>query len=142
MLDRAVLDGSLEEHPRLLLLASKLGYQTRSFAEAARRLGIDVVIGSDRCHQLDDPWSDGAIALHFEEPEEAAQRLVEAVRARPVRAILALGDRQTVTAAYAARALGLPTIRLNPWRIAAANCVSARCCGARSCPCRSFSRSR
>lgn len=108
MLDRAVLDGSLEEHPRLLLLASKLGYQTRSFAESARRLGIDVVIGSDRCHQLDDPWSDGAIALHFEEPEEAAQRLVEAVRARPVRAILALGDRQTVTAAYAARALGLP----------------------------------
>jgi biotin carboxylase len=93
--------------PRLLLLASKLGYQTRSFAEAAKRLGVEVVIGSDRCHQLDDPWSDGAIALHFEEPEQAAARLAEGLHDRPVRAILALGDRQTVTAAYAARRLGL-----------------------------------
>jgi biotin carboxylase len=92
---------------RLLLLASKLGYQTRGFAEAAKRLGVEVIIGSDRCHQLDDPWSDGAIALHFEEPEPAAQRLADAVRDRPVRAILALGDRQTVTAAHAARLLDL-----------------------------------
>ena len=84
-----------------------MGYQTQSFAEAARRLGFEVVIGSDRCHQLDDPWSDGAIPLLFEQPQQAAERVVEAVRDRPVRAILALGDRQTVTAAYAARALGL-----------------------------------
>ena len=95
------------EPPRLLLLASKLGYQTRSFALAARKLGCEVIIGSDRCHQLDDPWADGAIPLHFEQAEQAAATLVEAVRARPVRAILALGDRQTVTAAHAARALGL-----------------------------------
>ena len=84
-----------------------MGYQTRSFAEAAKRLGVGVVIGSDRCHQLEDPWSDGAIPLHFEQPEQAAARLAEAVRDRPVQAILALGDRQTVTAAYAARLLGL-----------------------------------
>src|SRR5579871_5268940 len=99
MNDRLEQDSSPQERPRLLLLASKMGYQTRSFAEAARRLGVDVMIGSDRCHQLDDPWSDGAIALHFEEPEQAAGRLAEAVRDRPVDAILALGDRQTVTAA-------------------------------------------
>ncbi len=94
-------------HARLLLLASKLGYQTHSFVEAAKRLGVDVTIGSDRCHQLDDPWSDGAVPLHFEQPEQAAQRLAEAVRTTPVRAVLALGDRQTATAAYAARILGL-----------------------------------
>ena len=84
-----------------------MGYQTRAFAEAARRLGVEVVIGSDRCHQLDDPWSDGAIALHFEHPEQAAEQLVAELRAKPVQAILALGDSQTATAAYAARALGL-----------------------------------
>jgi len=99
--------GSAKSSPRLLLLASKLGYQTRSFAEAAKRLGVDVVIGSDRCHQLDDPWSDGAVPLHFEQPQQAAARLADAVCDRPVQAILALGDRQTVTAAYAARLLGL-----------------------------------
>ncbi len=108
--ERAVDDENVAARgtpPRLLLLASKLGYQTRSFALAARKLGAEVVIGSDRCHQLDDPWADGAIPLHFEQAEQAAATLVEAVRAKPVHAILALGDRQTVTAAYAARALGL-----------------------------------
>ena len=52
--------------PRLLILASKLGYQTKSFAEAAQALGADVVFATDRCHQLDDPWADGAIAVRFE----------------------------------------------------------------------------
>jgi predicted ATP-grasp superfamily ATP-dependent carboligase len=93
--------------PLLILLASKLGYQTRSFAEAARRLGVSVIIGSDRCHQLEDPWADGAVPLHFEEPRNAAAFLAEAVRGKQVGAILALGDRQTVTAAHAARLLNL-----------------------------------
>jgi biotin carboxylase len=92
---------------RLLILASKLGYQTRSFAEAARELGVDVVFASDRCHQLEDPWSDGAIALHFDRPEEAARRIVAQSLVRPVDGLIALGDRPTTTAAYAARALGL-----------------------------------
>jgi biotin carboxylase len=93
--------------PRLLLLASKMGYQTRSFAEAAKRLGVGVLIGSDRCHQLNDPWSDGAIALHFEQPEAAAQQLVKECGERGVSGVLALGDRQTATAAHAAQLLGL-----------------------------------
>jgi biotin carboxylase len=92
---------------RLLILASKLGYQTRSFAEAARALGVEVVFGSDRCHQLEDPWSDGAIALQFDRPEEAARRIVSQSLVRPVDGLIALGDRPATTAAYAARALGL-----------------------------------
>jgi biotin carboxylase len=93
--------------PRLLLLASKMGYQTRSFAEAAKRLGVEVTIGSDRCHQLDDPWSDGAIPLHFDQPEAAAQELIDDIRGGSANGILALGDRPTVTAAHTARKLGL-----------------------------------
>ena len=81
---------------RLLILSSKLGYQFRGFAEAARRLGAEVQIGSDRCHQLDDPWRDGAIALHFENPEQAAAAIVEAARRSPVDGVLALGDRKSV----------------------------------------------
>lgn len=92
---------------RLLILASKLGYQTRGFADAARKLGLEVVFGSDRCHQLEDPWADGALALHFEQPEQAARSIVAQARERPVAAILTLGDRPTITAAYAAHALGL-----------------------------------
>src|ERR1019366_7984608 len=92
---------------RLLILASKLGYQTRSFAESARALGIEVVFASDRCHQLEDPWSDGAIAMRFDQPEEAARRIVTQSMVRPIDGLIALGDRATTTAAYAARALGI-----------------------------------
>src|SRR5437899_3551786 len=92
---------------RLLILASKLGYQTRNFAQAAQKLSVEVVFGTDRCHQLDDPWADGALALHFEQPEQAAERIVEQARAHPISAILALRDRPTTTADYGARAVGL-----------------------------------
>jgi biotin carboxylase len=93
---------------RLLILASKLGYQTRSFAEAARALGVDVVFASDRCHQLEDPWADGAIAVRFDEPEESARQIVKQSFVRPVDGLIALGDRATSTAAHVARALGFP----------------------------------
>jgi biotin carboxylase len=91
---------------RLLILASKLGYQTRSFAEAAKGLGIDVVFASDRCHQLEDPWADGAVAVRFDEPEEAARRIVKHSLVAAVDGLIALGDRPTATAAFTARALG------------------------------------
>jgi phosphoribosylaminoimidazole carboxylase (NCAIR synthetase) len=92
---------------RLLILASKLGYQTRSFAEAAKAQGVEVVFASDRCHQLDDPWSDGAIAMRFDQPQEAARRIVTQSMTRPIDGLIALGDRATTTAAYTARALGI-----------------------------------
>jgi hypothetical protein len=93
---------------RVLVFAQKLGYQTRSFDVAARKLGVELVFVTDRCHQLDDPWGDQAIAVHFESPEAAAYTVLEAVRAgERVDGILALGDRPAVAAAYVARGLGL-----------------------------------
>ncbi len=92
---------------RLLLLASKLGYQTRGFAEAAQKAGAEVVFATDRCHQLEDPWADGAIAAHFEKPEEAAARILAELGERRVQGVLALGDRPATAGAYVTRALGL-----------------------------------
>ena len=91
---------------RLLILASKLGYQARGFADAAKALGVDVAFASDRCHQIEDPWADGAIAVRFDDPEEAARRIVQQSLVRPVDGVIALGDRPTSTAAFTARALG------------------------------------
>ena len=48
---------------RLLLFTAKLGYQTRSFEDAAHKLGVRLVYVTDRCHQLEDPWGDRAIAV-------------------------------------------------------------------------------
>jgi biotin carboxylase len=99
--------GKTKKHmSRLLILASKLGYQTRSFAEAARALGVDVVFASDRCHQLEDPWADGAIAVRFDDPEDSARQIVKHSFVRPIDGLIALGDRAASTAAHAARALG------------------------------------
>jgi biotin carboxylase len=92
---------------RLLLLMSKLGYQTRSFSEAARKLGVEIMFATDRCHQLDDPWNDRAIAVHFEEPEAAAFSILETLRGNEPDGVLALGDRSVITAAYVARGLGI-----------------------------------
>jgi hypothetical protein len=92
---------------RLLLFTGKLGYQTRSFEEAALRLGVQLVYVTDRCHQLEDPWGDRAIAVHFESPEVAAYTVMEQLRGQNVGGILALGDRPAVAAAYAARGLGI-----------------------------------
>ncbi len=93
---------------RVLLFAAKLGYQTRSLDDAARKLGVDVVFVTDRCHQLDDPWGDRAIAVHFESPDTAAYTVLEAVRGgERMDGLLAFGDRPAVAAAYVARGLGL-----------------------------------
>src|SRR5580692_3208638 len=92
---------------RLLLFTAKLGYQTRSFDEAARKLGVDLIFVTDRCHQLDDPWGDRAIPVHFESPDAAAYAVLEAVRGQNIDGVLVLGDRPAVAAAYVARGLGI-----------------------------------
>jgi hypothetical protein len=99
----------LSPRKRLLLFAGKLGYQTRSLDDAARKLEVDVVFVTDRCHQLDDPWGDRAIAVHFESPDAAAHEVLQNFRGgEPIDGLLAFGDRPAVAAAYVARGLGLP----------------------------------
>lgn len=93
---------------RILLLSTTTGYQLRSFGEAAERLGIELVLGTDRCHHLDDPWRDGAIAVRFYEDDASLATILDALRRRPIQGVLAVGDRPTVLAARVASALGLP----------------------------------
>ena len=78
---------------RILLFAAKLGYQTRSFDEAAKKLGVELVYVTDRCHQLEDPWGDQALAVKFESPEVAAHSVMERMRETQIDGILAIGDR-------------------------------------------------
>ena len=93
---------------RVMLLFATTGYEAREFLQAARHLGVETLLGSDRCHMLPDPWQDGAVPLRFTHPQEAAHRLVEHLRPQPPQAILALGDTPLLTAALASQALGLP----------------------------------
>ena len=90
--------------PRLLLFAATTGYQIRVFAEAARRIGVELTLATDRCHVLEDPWGDHAIAVKFDRIPES----VELLRGQKFDAVAAVGDRPAVLAAAAAEALGVP----------------------------------
>ena len=92
---------------RALLIATTTGYQLRSFGEAARAVGATLMLATDRCDQLDDPWSDRAIPVRFGgEPESLAAAIAACSRERPD-AIVAVGDRPAVLAAHLTAALGL-----------------------------------
>jgi biotin carboxylase len=93
---------------RVLFLATTTGYQTRMFGEAAERLGVKLVFATDRCDQIDDPWWDGAIPIRFHQEAAAVRDIVAAAASAPFDGVLAVGDRPTVIAAYAARLLELP----------------------------------
>jgi formate-dependent phosphoribosylglycinamide formyltransferase (GAR transformylase) len=93
---------------RILIVSTTTGYQTRSFGEAAERLGVDLLLATDRCDQLDDPWRDAAVPVRFYDEEASLQAIIETSRERPFDGVLALGDRPTVLAARVSEALGLP----------------------------------
>jgi biotin carboxylase len=92
---------------RVVLFASKLGYQTRSFESAAQKLGVQLAYVTDRCHELSDPWGDQAIAARFANSQEASATAMTALRGKSIAAILAVGDTPGIAAAHAARGLGL-----------------------------------
>jgi|SRR5665213_1314373 len=99
---------------RLLLVAATTGYQVREFADAARALDVELVLATDRCHILENPWGDDAAPVRFEDPAPG----IEALAARgPFDGILAVGDRPALVAAQAAERLGL---RFHPAKAARA----------------------
>src|ERR1700704_4392743 len=85
---------------RILIVAATTGYQTRMFADAARRLGFEAVLATDRCHMLEDPWGDRAIPVRFDDPYAAAEAIEQA--APFIDGIIAIADRSTLIAALTA----------------------------------------
>ena len=93
--------------PRVLLVAATTGYQIRSFGAAAERLGVELLLATDRCHRLDDPWRDGAVPIPFHDENAAVRAIVDAADTAPFDAVLAVGDRPALIGALASRALDL-----------------------------------
>jgi biotin carboxylase len=94
----------------LLLLVPTTSYRLDDFRAATRRLGVPLVVGSDRCHRIEDffgPERD-LLSLDYRHPARAAEQIVEAARERPIRGIVPASDPTAVIAALAAERLGLP----------------------------------
>src|SRR5258706_15164592 len=95
---------------RVLLLASTRSYRTDDFAQAAQKLGVDAVLGTDRCHQLAGLWPTeafGSVQVELRESVEAARRVGALARETPFDAITATDDPTAEIAARAAAELGL-----------------------------------
>lgn len=100
---------------KVLLVAAKTGYQVREFYGAAERLGVDLVLATDRCHVLENPWGDDASAVQFDQPAAG----LEALEVRgPFDGIVAVGDQPARVAAEAAGRLKLPFHPLHGTRAA------------------------
>ena len=90
---------------RLLLLAATTAYQTDDFRRAAAAMGVELVLGTDRCHVLAEVWPEGSLALEFRDPAHAAEQIAAAA---PLAGIVATDEKTALIAALAAERLGLP----------------------------------
>jgi biotin carboxylase len=93
---------------RLLLLMSRTTYKAQSFLEAATRLGLETVVGSDTRQVLQALHPDGHLTLDLDAPETAAGDIVRFAARLPLDAIVSTDDDAALVAAQAAAALGLP----------------------------------
>ncbi len=93
---------------RVLLLAATSAYQTADFQRAAAAMGVEVVLGSDRCHVLAETWPEGALALDFRDPERAAAQIAGSSDAGRLAGIVATDEKTALIGALAAAQLGLP----------------------------------
>ena len=99
---------------RLLLLLPTASYRAADFLTAARALGAEVVVASDR--RLVS-MGDSQLTLDLSRPEAAAEAIAALAEERPLDAVVAVDDQGVRVAALAAERLGLSG---NPVEAAAA----------------------
>jgi biotin carboxylase len=96
---------------RVLVLSSTTSYRTDDFLRAAARLGVEAVLGTNRCHELAGIWPreafGGSLPIEFRQELEAADAIVRDAATRPFDAIIATDDPTADIAARAAERLGL-----------------------------------
>ena len=97
--------------PRVLILSATTSYRTDDFLRAAERLGVEAVLGTNRCHELAELWPraafGGSVPIEFRHEAEAADVIVREAAAAPFDAIVATDDPTADIAARACERLGL-----------------------------------
>ncbi len=95
--------------PALLLLVPTRSYRTADFVDAAARLGVPVLVGSDLCHKVEETFGprEGQLSLDYRRPARAAERVAALARERPIGGVVPTDEGTAVIAALAAARLGL-----------------------------------
>ena len=94
--------------PRLLLLLPTTTYRTAAFLGAARKLGVEVVVASERVNVFQQAQPGRFLSFDFHRPDQAARQVVEFGATRQIDAVVGVDDAATVLAAELLSALGLP----------------------------------
>lgn len=93
----------------MVLLVPSSTYRAADFLEAARRLGVEVVVASEEPQPLAGVMGDRSLQVDLDDPEAAATAIVEHDARYAVDAVVALDDRGTEVAGAASLRLGLRT---------------------------------
>ena len=93
--------------PRVLLITPPGSYRVRAFLEAARDLGIEMLVASEGGHSL-VPEISGGLRVDLADAPSVIERVVSAHRDQPISGVVATDDATVEIANRAAAALGLP----------------------------------
>jgi biotin carboxylase len=93
--------------PRLLLLLPTETYRAADFLAAAERLGVDVVVGSERRQAMADAMCDRAVVVPLDKVDAAVEVIAAIHDRRSLDAVLTVDDRGLTVAAAASARLGL-----------------------------------
>src|SRR6266516_4424624 len=107
--------------PRLLLLLPTTTYRTTAFVEAARRIGAELTVASERPSTLEAANPTGLLTLDFQHPERAADQAHDFARRSPIDAVVGVDD-------YTARGTLCTPPRRRGTSIASANSSRSTAC--------------
>jgi formate-dependent phosphoribosylglycinamide formyltransferase (GAR transformylase) len=93
--------------PRLLLLLPTTTYRTAAFVEAARQIGVELTVASERPSTLEAANPTGLLTLDFQHPERAAESVRDFAREHPINGVVGVDDDTAVVAAAVAERLKL-----------------------------------
>jgi len=93
--------------PRVLLLLPTTTYRTEAFVAAASSLGVDVTVASERPNTLARLNPTALLTLDFQNPPEAANRVVEFSTSHTIDAVVSVDSQVVVLGAAISAALGL-----------------------------------
>ncbi len=92
---------------RLLLLLPTSTYRAGDFLQAARELGAEVVVASERKQALAGVMGHRALTVSCRNPDQAADRIARLAARKPLDAVVAVDDEGVLVAALAGQRLGL-----------------------------------
>ncbi|MDQ6784436.1 MAG: ATP-grasp domain-containing protein [Actinomycetota bacterium] len=92
---------------RVLLLMPTESYRAEDFLAAARRLDVEVVVGSERRQAMAASMGDRAVVVPLDALDAAVETIVALHQRRPLDAVVAVDDQGLLVASAASKRLGL-----------------------------------